>query len=169
MPKAAIADCLNRHQKLSINNYKDHIKEASKLGTISYFDFSYNYRGKPYSYKLHITTTPCHYGGVRYWWQCPKCDKRVGVLYCAGLYVCRHCLGLSYYSQLQHTYQRPDNRIESIRKRLNWHENPYQRPKGMHHKTYERLFNEYHDIEDYYMSCLTRFDGVTSVKRMKQR
>lgn len=88
MPKTAIADCLSRHQKLSINSYKGHIKEASKQGVISHFDFSYNHRGKPYSYKLQITTTPCHYGGVRYWWQCPKCAKRV------GLYVCRQCLGV---------------------------------------------------------------------------
>jgi len=57
--------------------------------------------------------------------------------------------------------------MQAIRKRLKWHENPYRKPKGMHYETYNRLFTEYHDIEDYYMSCLTKFDGVTSVKRMK--
>ena len=57
--------------------------------------------------------------------------------------------------------------MQAIRKRLKCHENPYRKPKGMHYETYNRLFTEYHDIEDYYMSCLTKFDGVTSVKRMK--
>ena len=40
MPKNATASCLDRHQKLSITDYKAHIKEASKQGIISYFDFS---------------------------------------------------------------------------------------------------------------------------------
>ena len=89
----------------------------------------------------------------------------VGVLYRAGLYVCRHCLGLNYYSQHQHTYQRPNNRMEAIRKRLDWHNTPYRKPQGMHHKTFERLIDEYHELEEYYLSCLTMFGIVTSVRR----
>ena len=168
MPKYATADCLDRYSKLSITAYRDELRQATKQGQVTSFKMTYSHNGRDYDYAINILTSSCHYGGVRYWWQCPKCHRRVGVLYKAGLYVCRHCLGLNYHSQHQHTYQRPDNRMESIRRRLNWHKNPYSKPKGMHHKTFEKLFMEYHEIEDYYMSCLTRFDGITDIKRKKR-
>jgi len=40
-----------------------------------------------YDYKVSLTTTPCHFGGVRYWFICPLtingnyCGRRVGTLY----------------------------------------------------------------------------------------
>ncbi|MDH4203412.1 MAG: hypothetical protein OEV87_11045 [Phycisphaerae bacterium] len=58
-------------------------------------------------YKIPLTTTPCHLGGVRYWFICPLtvdgvyCGRRVGTLYLAsGKYFgCRHCHNLSYESR----------------------------------------------------------------------
>lgn len=167
MPKTATADYLDRYPKVSISTYKDDLRRITDAGQTPTFKLDYTLSGKQYKYSIQVTSTPCHYGGLRYWWNCPNCHKRVGVLYRAGLYVCRHCLGLNYYSQHKHTYQRPDSRMEAIRKRLDWHNNPYRKPKGMHYKTYKRLFMEYHDIEEYYLSCLTMFDSVTSVKRYK--
>src|ERR1035437_7733205 len=41
-------------------------------------------------YKIELTTTPCHYGGVRYWFICPLsknekyCGRRMGVIYGIG-------------------------------------------------------------------------------------
>lgn len=55
--------------------------------------------------------------------------------------------------------------MEAIRKRLDWHNTPYRKPQGMHHKTFERLIDEYHELEEYYLSCLTMFGIVTSVRR----
>lgn len=59
-------------------------------------------------YKVKLTTTPCNYGGVRYWFVCPLikngeyCGKRVGVLYGIGKYFgCRHCGNLAYASQFR--------------------------------------------------------------------
>ncbi|MHC4864541.1 MAG: hypothetical protein ACYTEX_10680 [Planctomycetota bacterium] len=40
-----------------------------------------------YDYKVSLTTTPCNFGGVRYWFVCPLytngiyCGRRVGTLY----------------------------------------------------------------------------------------
>lgn len=58
---------------------------------------------KDFDYKIQLTTTPCNFGGVRYWFICPLsrndqyCGKRVGILYKAGDYFgCRHCYNLSY-------------------------------------------------------------------------
>jgi hypothetical protein len=61
-----------------------------------------------YDYKVGLTTTPCHYGGVRYWFICPLstngvyCGRRVGTLFLApgGRYFgCRHCYDLFYESR----------------------------------------------------------------------
>lgn len=49
-------------------------------------------------YFIRFTTTPCHFGGRRYWMHCPECQKRVGKLYLAGKYIfaCRTCWRLTY-------------------------------------------------------------------------
>jgi len=61
-----------------------------------------------YDYKINLTTTPCNFGGVRYWFVCPLsvngvyCGRRTGTLYLAsgGRYFgCRHCYNLSYESR----------------------------------------------------------------------
>lgn len=64
-----------------------------------------NYTGekKDFDYEIPLTTTPCYFGGKRYWFVCPwyangtYCGKRVGVLYLGGDYfACRHCYDLTY-------------------------------------------------------------------------
>jgi hypothetical protein len=47
--------------------------------------------------QIELTTTPCNYGGERYWFVCPHCEKRVGCLYNkSGLFLCRDCNDLTY-------------------------------------------------------------------------
>lgn len=74
----------------------------------NYIRFSYTYRlqsedSKPVDkeYSVDLTTTPCNLGGVRYWFICNFCGRRVGILYLEGQkdFSCRHCLNLSYKSQ----------------------------------------------------------------------
>ena len=49
---------------------------------------------------VQLVTTPCHYGKYRYWFICPDCQKRIGVLYANGNYLaCRHCQDLTYKSK----------------------------------------------------------------------
>jgi len=61
-----------------------------------------------YDYKIQLTTTPCNFGGVRYWFICPLsrngvyCGRRVAKLYKApgaNYFGCRHCYDLSYESR----------------------------------------------------------------------
>ena len=59
-------------------------------------------------YKIRLTTTPCNYGGVRYWFICPLskngqyCGRRVGVIYSIGKWFgCRHCGDICYAAQLR--------------------------------------------------------------------
>ncbi len=63
---------------------------------------------KDFDYKIPLTTTPCYFGGKRYWFICPwfangiYCGRRVGTLYKNGNYfACRHCYGLTYNSRNQ--------------------------------------------------------------------
>lgn len=53
------------------------------------------------NYTVALTTTPCHLGGVRYWFICTFCERRVSALYihAANDFACRHCLGLTYDSR----------------------------------------------------------------------
>jgi hypothetical protein len=56
----------------------------------------------PYDSKVDLITTPCNLGGVRYWFACPWCGRRVGGLYLSpGEYYfkCRRCCNLSYRSR----------------------------------------------------------------------
>ena len=59
-------------------------------------------------YKVKLITTPCNYGGKRYWFICPLskngqyCGRRVGVLFSIGKWFgCRHCGEIAYSSQMQ--------------------------------------------------------------------
>jgi hypothetical protein len=62
----------------------------------------------PFDYKVPLVSTPCHFGGVRWWFVCAlsrngvSCGRRVGTLYRpprADYYGCRHCYDLSYESR----------------------------------------------------------------------
>lgn len=59
-------------------------------------------------YQVELTTTACHFGGVRYWFICPLskngryCGRRVGVLYSIGKWFgCRHCGDIAYQAQFE--------------------------------------------------------------------
>jgi len=47
--------------------------------------------------RIDLVTSGTRYGGLRYWFACPGCQKRVGVLYQGpnGL-GCRKCMGYRY-------------------------------------------------------------------------
>lgn len=144
MPKLATTSSLSNYPKLNISRYRDQLRQTVKASSI---ELNYSYRGKSYRYSVQLTRTPCNYGNYRHWWLCPNCSKRVSVLYCAGSYVCRHCLNAPYGSQLQQPIDRLFSRAGVIRARLGWQAgiaHGYgERPKGMHHSTYYKLLNEY--------------------------
>ena len=86
--------------------------EASTMNGESYLRIHYNQTDygtdekKNFDYKIPLTTTPCRYGGKRYWFTCPwyksgkYCGRRVGTLYKDGDYfACRHCYDLTYDSR----------------------------------------------------------------------
>jgi len=59
-------------------------------------------------YNIELTTTPCRYGGKRYWFICPlskngiPCGRRVGVIFNIGKWFgCRHCGDIAYAKQME--------------------------------------------------------------------
>lgn len=143
MPKLANTHSLSDYPRLSISRYREQLKQ----GNAQIIEVSYSYRSKPYRYSIQLSKTSCNYGGHRYWWLCPKCHKRTSTLYCAGLYVCRHCINANYGSQLQQPIDRLFSRLNTTRKRLGWQHGVIHgigaKPKGMHYSTYNRLVNEH--------------------------
>jgi len=50
---------------------------------------------------VKISVTRCNYGGLRVWFVCPNCQKRVGKLFRKPLFeefFCRRCNDLAYLS-----------------------------------------------------------------------
>lgn len=96
---------------------------------------------------IFLDRTSCNYGGLRQWFLCPQCSKRVVVLYGAGIYFrCRHCYGLTYSSQQEGKPDRLMRKARKIRERLGGSINLMEpilfKPKNMHQKTFDRLRRE---------------------------
>jgi hypothetical protein len=96
---------------------------------------------------LDVIYTPCRYGGRRAWFQCTRlgCGKRVALLYDHHKgFRCRHCCHLDYQSHRERSHDRTLRRARRFRAKAGGGNNLLQdfppRPKGMHWRTYERLF-----------------------------
>jgi hypothetical protein len=94
-----------------------------------------------------LSWTECNFGGERPWFVChgAGCGRRAAVLYGPGRYfLCRHCYDLRYESQREEKMRRALRRAQKIREGLGGSANmmePFpEKPKGMHWKTYERLW-----------------------------
>jgi hypothetical protein len=96
---------------------------------------------------VRFAYTDCNYGGQRVWLLCCGCNKRVGILYGASKYfLCRHCYNLGYQSQREDYYDRQITKSNNIKQKLGGEPGicnfmPHK-PKGMHWKTYSRLYKE---------------------------
>ena len=98
----------------------------------------------PRTLAISITYTPCHYGGARPWFGCPRCGQRCAKLYfCEGSFLCRKCHGLGYRSQLEASGERPRLIAQRIRRSLGASGNllvPFPpKPPKMHWRTYFRI------------------------------
>ncbi len=96
--------------------------------------------------QVTIGKTAVHLGGSRSWFLCPKCVRRVAVLYGGKLFRCRHCHDLRYASQREMPRFRAIARIQRARIKLGGSANLSlprpARPRYMHNRTYENLLRE---------------------------
>lgn len=93
-----------------------------------------------YDYQVSLVTTPCNFGGVRYWFGCPSCGRRVGVLYLAPgdvYFRCRNCNNLSYNSRNRCTLEefghtsREIDELRSQIKRWTWRGRPTRKVRRL--------------------------------------
>ena len=143
-----ISTTLSDYPRLPISDQLPSLRQSPK--PVKALEVNYHYNGKQYHYDIPLTTTRPNFGGIRYWWLCPRCSKRVAVLYCAGYCVCRHCIGAKYQTQHLQPLDRQFKRIATLRSRLGWSggiaHGTQGKPPRMHHRTYYRLLGEYHHI-----------------------
>jgi hypothetical protein len=99
---------------------------------------------EPVECVVPIASTPCNYGGVRRWFCCPDCRKRIAVIYIQGRSCsCRQCNYLVYRSQRERAGERARDRAQKVRMRLGGSANLFEpfpaKPKWMRWETYQGL------------------------------
>lgn len=99
---------------------------------------------EPVECAVPIASTPCNYGGVRRWFCCPDCKRRIAVIYIQGRSCsCRRCSDLVYRSQRERAGERARDRAQKIRVRLGGSANLFEpfptKPKWMRWRTYHGL------------------------------
>jgi len=100
---------------------------------------------EPVRQGITLDWTPCHYGGQRPWFRCPGCGRRVAVLCGRGKHFrCRHCARLPYASQGETRLARLQRKAQKLEARV---AGSVTKPKGMHWRTWERLYEQLIEVE----------------------
>lgn len=117
------------------------LKKLSKTELGSYLNIPGTCIGMAENQRLNITYTRPRYGGKRPWFICPKCGRRVAILYRQwGGYSCRHCQMLPYASQRQNILERLQAKISKIKEQLDISDGHVPiKPKNMRQKTFDGL------------------------------
>ncbi|BEQ14433.1 hypothetical protein FAK_14990 [Desulfoferula mesophila] len=145
---------------------------GEKVGAVSYeilnngpndvrLRLTYTHRGRVKDGRtdesVWFDTSHPHFGGVRWWFTCPRCGRRAAKLHLppgGDLFLCRRCWGLSYESQRESPMFRALSQAQKIRSSLGGSTDttaPFPpRPKGMHRRTYRSLRKK-----------ARRYEGVT--------
>jgi hypothetical protein len=93
--------------------------------------------GRAMEQRVPLTRTPCHYGGERPWFACPRCSRRAAILFLgAGGFGCRLCSNVAYASQSEDKMDRAWRKQRKIECLLGI---GHTRPEGMQFRTYSRL------------------------------
>lgn len=125
-------------------------------GTGGAVQLNFTVNGEPVRQLIPELRTACNYGGSRSWFACPRCHRRVGVLYLRGAtgFICRHCGRVAYASQSEDVMGRTWLKQHKAEKRLrdNW-----RRPRGMHQTTREKLLDVIADCEERRDAALMMF------------
>ena len=100
---------------------------------------------------IEVSATPCHFGGERLWWICPRCRRRCAIIYLSSG-TCRVCAGGRYRSELLSPEDRLMRKAFQLRERLGQTSGGLfgcfpDKPKGLHWATYNRLVAEGEAIE----------------------
>lgn len=114
---------------------------------------------------VKMDKTPCHFGGERWWFKCPQCERRIIHLYLQSHgFLCRHCLDLSYKTRRESLFGRSCIRAEKLVARVGAKSvEGMRRPKGMHYKTFNELYSRALDEE---IASLAAMLGPTEIQKI---
>lgn len=117
-------------------------KESGSIGvtsTTNALQLRFSSNGAPVHQHVHVERTQCHYGGTRPWLRCPRCARRIAVLFLRdGKFRCRHCGRVAYASQSDDAIDSTWRKQAKQERKLGAH---WARPKGMHRITRQRILN----------------------------
>ncbi len=116
-------------------NYRLIYDASGHIGIRFYYTTTDQYTGdrENFDYTVNLTSTPCHFGGRRWWFVCPlvtnghACHRRCRIIYLppgARYLGCRECHQLTYESRQKHRNQyyegliEPFEQIERLERRL---------------------------------------------------
>lgn len=130
------------------------IRSISENEIVLEYTSTINGHKVPVEDSIRLTDTNCNYGGVRRWFSCPQCKKRIAVLYLKQHHFrCRHCHDLNYYSSQEsgNFNDMSRRRVNKVLRKLKSDErcsfdilyHTPARPRYMHRKTYGRLLRQY--------------------------
>lgn len=98
---------------------------------------------------LPVEQAPCHLGGSRPWFACPRCHRRVAIVYLWGYTACRTCHGMAYPSQSEGTLERSWRRTRKVEEALGGEWLTVGKPKWMRLATYRGLKEEAYQEEEF--------------------
>lgn len=136
---------------------------------------------------IKLTTTYPNYGGIRYWFICPLCKKRVATLHeYHTYYLCRVCSNLYYTSQEYHRGDEADlilSYLIDIRAKylrlsraseavpsifdVNFLSYVPTKPKGMHYVTYTKKINEIEAMIQTYIEMINIYNNLKHAHKEK--
>lgn len=97
------------------------------------------------TYRVPLQTTPQPFGGVRWWFQCPRTGRRCTTLFLprgGHQFLSRYAWGLGYASQREDAMGRAQRQARKVSAALgnadHWMDGPPPKPKWMRWSTYER-------------------------------
>jgi hypothetical protein len=110
------------------------------------FRITYKVGDEPLEIRGCLVTSTPQYGGVRYWFACPRCGMRRRVLYAypqlgRHRFACRRCHGLRYYSHRESRLDRLSRKAKKLWGRAGSRDGRehWQKPKWMRWATFSRL------------------------------
>lgn len=115
-----------------------------------------------YEYRIPFDFTEPNFGGVRVWFQCPRCGTRRGKLYLPPgreRFACRECYDLQYRSSRDSGNEMKralDRYRDAFSKADKDDRRPHpeadmafpKKPKGMHQETFEELKDDVQEARD---------------------
>lgn len=156
---------LSRHGHLDEGNWKRlywrQYGEIRMEGLVKAFDDHITVDIGMSKHRIGLTQTPCHFGGHRRWFICPRCQNRMGFLYMRhGRFACRRCNRISYQSQSGDAEDRLIWKYHTLNHKLANQKLLPPRSKARIHSNFEEVAWQYDALLDETLRRITTVDAL---------